>query len=128
MRITSFPKALLKMKLLTRTYFSCLQSHLVMVILTLYGLICISTFLQLAYFSYDMKHIARITWLANPNQGLVTFLLIFGTCNVNILFVIKVKNLMLIKWSYTYRSPRLYTPMFSSEWLLSSIHAVHSAF
>ena len=48
-----------------------------------------------------MKHGISTRWLANPNQGHSHF----PYDHVKILFIIKVKILMLVKWSY--RSPQI---------------------
>ena len=60
-------------------------------------------------FSYDMNTCIVAKWLADQIEAVATFLIHFGA-HVDILFIIKVKYLMLIKESY--RSPHLC-------WLLS---------
>jgi hypothetical protein len=48
----------------------------------------------------DRKHAISARWLANPNCACSHLPLSFGA-HINICFIIKVKILMLIKWSYT---------------------------
>ena len=62
-------------------------------------------FLQLAHFSWDMKHTISLRWLVNPNQGPSDFPYIFGA-HMSILFIFKVKICMLIK--SLSRSPQLW--------------------
>ena len=54
---------------------------------------------QLAHFSLDVKHIISMRWLAIQIKAVATFLKNFKA-HMNILFIIKVKIFMLVKWSY----------------------------
>ena len=56
--------------------------------------------LELSHFSWNAKRTIHARWLANWNQDLSQFAHDFQSSYMHILFNIKVKILMLIKWSY----------------------------
>lgn len=69
-----------------------------------------------------MKDTINARWLASSNRDIASCLVIFGAC-MNVTFIIKVKILMFVKWSY--RSPQS-SGLLSLEWLAYFQHIFQS--
>ena len=61
------------------------------------GLEWLLFFLQVAHFFYDVYGLVRDAWHIQ-NEAIATFFIIY-VARVNILLIVKVKILVLIKWS-----------------------------
>ena len=47
-----------------------------------------------------LSKLPSMRWLSNPNEGYSHLPSLFFEAHMNVLFIVKVKILMLIKWSY----------------------------